>query len=225
MSPIGRELLDDPDADPRVVRESLHHLARSNAWFGGVRAARIGLDRLLANRPAGRVSLLDVGTGAGDLPRTLGSHLSRRGVTLIPFGLDRHPAAAVLAAAAGIPTVVGDCFALPFANGAVDVVLVSQVAHHFADPAITALAAEASRVAAVGVVLADLTRSRAARLGFRLGSAILGFDPATRADGLTSLDRGFTVPRLAALLEACGARPRITRHPGARIVATWSTCG
>lgn len=223
LSPVGRELLDDPDADPAVVRESLHHLARSNAWFGGRRAAWIGLRRLLDDRPLSRVRLLDVGTGAGDLPLALGRALARRGMALAPLGVDRHHAAAALASAHGVPTAVADCLALPFADRSVDIVLISQVAHHLSDAAVTALAREASRVAGHGVVVADLTRSGPARLGFRVASRLLGFDPVTRADGLTSLDRGFSTARLSALLAAAGVHPVITRHPGARIVATWST--
>ena len=222
QSPIGHELLDDPGADPAVVRESLHHLARSNAWFGGLAAARAGIDRLLAGRRPDRLSLLDVGTGGGDIPGALGRILGRRRIALAPIGIDRHPAAAPLAAARGVPTAVGDAFALPFADRSIDVVLISQVAHHFSADGVRALAREASRVARLGVVLADLTRSRLAQVGFRLGSRLLGFDRVSRLDGITSLARGFRPAELTALLAGAGIAATVTTHLGSRIVATWA---
>ncbi|MGH7525130.1 MAG: methyltransferase domain-containing protein, partial [Gemmatimonadales bacterium] len=71
ISPVGKELLDDPAADRDAVALVLRNIARSNRWFGGAAAVRHGFARVLAGVPAGRtVSLLDLGTGAGDLPRT-----------------------------------------------------------------------------------------------------------------------------------------------------------
>ena len=68
-TPLGVELLDDPAADPATVRSSLGDIARSNRWLGGRAAVRFGLDRLLKKLPhERRLTLLDVGTGAGDLP-------------------------------------------------------------------------------------------------------------------------------------------------------------
>ena len=67
----GRELLVDAEADPSVVRQSLHHIARSNRWFGGWWAVRRGLEEIRRHHGGTlprRLTLLDVGTGAGDLP-------------------------------------------------------------------------------------------------------------------------------------------------------------
>jgi hypothetical protein len=73
------------------------------------------------------------------------------------------------------------------------------------------------------VVISDLHRSRAAALGFGLGSRILGFDPVTIADGLTSIRRGYSVSELAALLASAGIRGEVAHRPFARVVATWRT--
>ncbi len=222
-SPVGRELLDDPTADPALVRESLHHLARSNAWFGGYWAARGGLARLLGPRRPDRLTLLDVGTGHGDIPGRLAGWCRRRGIGLGTLGIDLHPAAAALATRAGVPTAVADAFRLPFRDQSVDVVLMSQVCHHFAPPGILALAREASRVARLGVVIADLRRSVWARWGFAVGARLLRFDPVTRVDGVTSVARGFSPAGLSRLLREGGFPNTVSTHPGARVVAVWST--
>jgi hypothetical protein len=100
-------------------------------------------------------------------------------------------------------------------------VTASQLAHHLDDDSCQALFRECSRVARLGVVIADLTPSPLAAIGFRLGGTLLRFDRVTIADGVTSLGRGFTTARLGALLAAAGINASVTRRPGARVVAWW----
>ncbi len=221
---FGDELLDHPDADPATVAASLHHIARANFWFGGWWAVRKGLARVLANvRPCARLTLLDVGTGNGDLPERAVGWARRRGITLIPVGLERHRTAAALARDRGMATLIGCAGSLPVRPGSVDLVLASQLAHHLSPSANIAFFQAAQRIARVGVVVADLRRSRLAFAGFWLGSRFFRFDPATRADGLTSVLRGFLPDELAGLLRQAGIRARVERSPGFRLVATWRT--
>jgi hypothetical protein len=106
---------------------------------------------------------------------------------------------------------------------AVDVVLISQVAHHLSAEAVTALFRAASAVARIGVVVADLRRSEVAAAAFRIGSAALGFDAVTRADGITSVRRGYHPDELAELAARAGQAADVRRRPGFRLVATWRT--
>ncbi|MDH4130203.1 MAG: methyltransferase domain-containing protein [Gemmatimonadota bacterium] len=222
--PPGDELLDHPDADPASVRESLHHIARSNRWFGGWWAVRRGLARLCAGIPRGtELTLLDLGTGSGDLPVLAARWAARRGLGLRALGLERHRTAARLASGRGIPTLLAAVPEIPARTASVDIVLASQLLHHLAPPVIAALCREASRVARRGVVMADLRRSPLALAGFWAGSRLLGFDRSTRADGITSVQRGFTREVLAAHLAAIGADARVEHSPGFRLVATWQT--
>jgi SAM-dependent methyltransferase len=218
------ELLDDPAAEPAAVRESLRNIARANRWFGGCDAVRIGLHRLLVRTPtprAGPLTLLDVGTGAGDLPRMAVQWAARRGIHLRAIGLERHPAAARLARQGGLATFIGDAATLPLAGRSVDLVLVSQLLHHFAPESIVRLLRECNRVARVGVIVADLRRSRLAALGWRFTGPLLRFDRHTVADGITSLRRGFTARSLGALLDAAGIRGSVSTHRGVRLLAVW----
>jgi hypothetical protein len=223
LSSTGEELLDDPGADGATVELSLANIARANRWFGGAAAVRFGLARLFRGRPAGPVTLLDVGTGAGDLPAMAIRWGAARGLEIRPFGLERHAAAARLARRTGLLTLLGDAGDLPFADRSVDVVIVSQLAHHLDPDSCVTLFRECSRVARQGVIIADLRRSRLAAAGFRIGGRLLGFDRVTIKDGVTSLARGFTRATLTGLLDRSGYQGTVAARPGARIVATWRT--
>lgn len=220
ISPVGRELLDDPGADPAEVRLTLHHIARSNRWFGGVAAVRHALARMLPPGSGPR-SLLDVGTGQGDIPRAVMPWAKHRGTPLRVIGLERIPAAARMAAGSGLPTVIGCGGRLPFPSRSVDVVVSSQLAHHLTPDACVQLFRESARVARIGVVVADLQHSRVARPLFRAAALLLRFDPWTRRDGVTSLARGFTPGQLGALISRAGFEARVARRPGFRVVAWW----
>jgi ubiquinone/menaquinone biosynthesis C-methylase UbiE len=222
-SAAGRELLDDPLAPAHQVHESLRHIARANRLFGGAAAVRWGLRTALAGVPRGiTLTLLDVGTGLGDLPRMARQWVPRFGVEILPFGLDRHPAAARLAAESGLVTLVGSGDALPMRSGSVDLVLMSQVVHHFGRNAVVRLLRECNRVARRAVIVADLRRSRAAAFGFSMAARLLGFDEDTRRDGVTSLDRGYSVQSFEQLLREAGLRAQVVRRLGARLVAVWT---
>jgi SAM-dependent methyltransferase len=222
ITSVGTELLDDPGADPVIVVRSLENIARANRWFGGTRAVRYGLARVLDGVPCVRpLTLLDLGTGAGDLPGDAVRWGARRGWRLVPVGLERSRVAAALACTAGCPCAGADAGAAPFGDKSVDLVLVSQVLHHLAPASAVRLLRDCDRLARIGVVVADLRRARLAGTLFRLGGRLLRFDPVTLVDGVTSIQRGYEIGELRTLLGRAGVRGRVARRPGYRLVATW----
>ncbi len=219
---VGTELLDDPGAPARCVEASLRNIARSNRWFGGASALRYGLSRLLARMPRGRsLTLLDLGTGAGDMPRAAVAWGARQGIAIRPLGLELSRVAARLAHGRGLPMIVGCAGAPPLGDKSVDLVSVCMVAHHFESESVVALFRVCDRLARTGVVICDLRRSGLGATAFRVGSRLLGFDPVTVADGLTSIRRGYTPAELAGLLRRAGVPAQVARRPGWRLVATW----
>jgi SAM-dependent methyltransferase len=225
----GVEALDNPAADPALVTRMMRDLARANRWMGGRAAVRFGLARLLDATDRGRrLTLFDIGTGAGDLPLDAARWAARRGVTLVPLALERIVAAARIARGAGVPVVVGCAGALPVRARSVDLVLVSQVAHHLDTESVVTLFTACSRVARRGVLVCDLRPSALFAHGFRAAGRILGFDPTTLDDGVTSLARGFSPARLKELGDRAqrGERPpevHVATRPLSRIVAWWRT--
>ena len=216
------ELLDDPGADGGTVLASLADVARSNRFLGGRRAALARLDEFFrSERAPATLSLLDVGTGLGDIPAAAGRCARSRGLALRLVGVDRHCAAARAARRNGLQAVLSEAGDLPLRDKSVDFALCSQLLHHFAGAAAERLVRELDRVARRGVVIADLRRSAAAAAGFFLASFPLRFHPVTRRDGVTSVLRGFTTAELVNLCRAAGVEPEVRRHSGFRLTAAW----
>ena len=218
----GREHLDDPrTADGALVVRELHDVARSNALFGGTRAVVAEVLDALLSLPKERdpVTLLDVGTGLGDIPRAAGAAAARRGIRLASYGVELSEAAARGATDA----VCADAFRLPFADRSIDLVTCSQVLHHFEGALALALLRELDRVASHRVIVSDIRRSYIAAAGVWLASWPLGFHPHSRHDGVTSVLRGFTAPELGALVQsAIGGKVRTMNRAGFRVTASWN---
>jgi SAM-dependent methyltransferase len=220
------ELLDDPASDAGTVLASLGDVARINRFLGGRHAALERLDGMFRTERAGAAaSLLDVGTGVGDIPVAAARLARRRGIALRLVGVERHPAAARAARGQGLLAVVADGGRLPFADRSVDYVLCSQLLHHFAGDAARRLVRELDRVARRGVVIADLRRSVFAAAGFFLASFALRVQPVTRRDGVVSVFRGFSAAELSNLCRAAGVDPEVRRHPLFRLTAAWRPAG
>jgi SAM-dependent methyltransferase len=219
LSPVGAEALDSRHLDASLARRTLADIALANRFFGGNAAAGYGLARVLGTgRPAEPLTLLDVGAGAGDVLGSLRRSVRR---PLTGIALDFHPEAARLARKRQELSVQADAFRLPFADHAVDVVVASQLLHHFARSAATALLVELDRVARIGVVIADLRRARVAAWGIWVAAHALRFHPVSRADGVVSVWRGFTPDELRSLCVEAGLPATVRRRPGFRLVAYW----
>jgi SAM-dependent methyltransferase len=221
----GVELLDDPSTDTALATRSLRDVARSNRWFGGADAVIAELVPVLAaaRGRAAPLTLLDVGTGAGDIPELARRVAGRGGVRLLTMGLELSPVLAAASRSRSGDAIAGDALALPFADRSVDIVACSQLLHHFEAADGARLLAEMHRVARLRVIVADIRRAWAAAAGFWVGSWALGFHPVTRHDGVVSVLRGFRAAELAAAVhDATGCRPAVRNRRGFRVTASWT---
>ncbi len=222
----GTELIDDPCLEPGRLSRSMRDVVRANSLFGGARAVRAELRRFFRSRAGASLVMLDVGTGMGDLPAQARRLAARYRVQLRTIGVDRSAVLTRAARSAELPILQADALHLPVRNGSVDVVLCSQLLHHFETPGALALLRELTRVTRSLVLVADLRRSWAAAALFWLVSWPLRFEPVTRHDGTISVLRGFTAGELRELVRGAVGRPaRVRRHAGFRLSAAWTPGG
>lgn len=211
------ELLDGPLDDPATLAGNLRDLARVNRWLGGVALSRRALEAL-AGRAADQgaaISLLDVGTGAVDVPVALIADWERRGRRLDVTAVDERRE--VLAAARTLAPqldrhprlrlAVAHGAALPWPDDAFDVAHCSLVLHHLDERAAVGLLREMARVARRGVIVNDLARGRHYWLGAWLLAHVATRNRYTRHDAPLSVRRAWTRAEARALLAVAGTRP------------------
>lgn len=207
------ELLDGPLDDPAALAGNLRDLRRINRWLGGISLSAAAIEALAAHRA--ELTLLDVGTGGGDIPRALLRWAERRGRRLSIVGIDSRPevvAAALDAAPRGegsgrLELQVGDGRSLPYPDRSFDVAHSSLLLHHLGPAAATELLREMARVARLGVVVNDLHRSRLGWIGAWLIGHLLTANRYTRYDAPLSVRRAYRADEIAGLLRAAGLTP------------------
>jgi ubiquinone/menaquinone biosynthesis C-methylase UbiE len=218
----GLEILDDPNVDPEVVTRSLADVVRSNSLFGGMSSAIDELKEALKDLPA-EATLLDVGTGLGDIPCRAREVARQMGVELTTVGLDSALELARASRSVLALAVCGDALRLPFADHSVDIVMCSQVLHHFAGADALQLLREMNRVARVRVIVSDLRRSWIAAAGLWLASFPLRFHAVSRHDGVVSVMRGFTPEELVdTVRQAVSRKTVVHRRRAFRVTTSWT---
>ncbi len=194
----GEELMDDPALPEAELREALVFLARSNRWLGGVKTVLEIFERWSGSWPrAARASVLDIGSGAGDIPVALASWGRARGFDLRITALD----AAADAAASKDPAVErvrADLFDFARSERRFDYVISSMTLHHIPEERQAEALLACDRLARRGVAVVDLERSLPAYWGVKLLTGLFG-GRVTRYDGPLSVRKGFRTEELAAL--------------------------
>lgn len=218
---VGIEILDDPAVDPELMKRGMRDVAKANTLLGGKRAALAEV--IPALREIGRpATLLDVGTGQGDIPRAVREIAKAEGFCVHTIGMDLSLPLVAAERKSNNSVLRGDARCIPLRSRSVDVVMASQILHHFqGDDALT-FVREMNRVARTRVVISDLRRSVVAAAGLWIGSFPLRFHPVSRHDGVVSVMRGFLPEELEDLIqEAVGQRPDATRRLGFRLTTSW----
>jgi SAM-dependent methyltransferase len=203
------ELLDDDLGTPEDIARSLRDLRHINDWFGGTRTTTNLLRTIAAQAGVTELSLLEIGSGVGDVPLSAKCSLKKDGIALNVTLLDRRWTHLPIG---GGESVCGDAMRLPFRAGAFDVVSCSLFAHHFDPEPLRLLVAEASRVARRAVLINDLIRSRLHLFLVYLGLPLFR-SRITWHDAPASVRAAYTVPEMQSLLAALPSRQlRISRH-------------
>lgn len=207
------ELLDGPLDDQAALAANLRDLRRLNRLTGGA-----GISVRAVRALGDAATILDVGTGAADIPVCLLGDARRRGVALEVTATDSRPE--VLAAARllrsslatlpGLTLAVADGRALPYPNDSFDVGHASMVIHHLDEEDAVAFLFELRRVSRLGIIINDLARGRLFWIGAWLLTHSLAASRYTRHDGPLSVRRAWTRSEMVELLGRAGLAPAAT---------------
>ena len=218
----GAEILDDPSVDPAIRERSIADVTRSNTLLGGRRAA-VAAFASIQSSLGDHATVLDVGTGLADIPDRVRDVAAANGRTVLSIGVDEAWSLLDADRSRLDAGVCANALSLPFRDHSVDVVMCSQILHHFDDIGADAFLREMNRVARRAVIISDLRRSWIAAGGFWLVSFPLRFHRVTRHDGVLSVLRGFTASELQRLIQAAtGVAPVVERRLGWRLSAVWT---
>jgi len=204
----SRELLDDDAGTPREIADSLADVRFINRYFGGVSTTVDMLKRIARETGASRFSMLDAAAGSGDMAEAVRARLQRAGVNLQLTMLDRM----ATHMGPGENRVQGDALALPFRDGAFDLVSCCLFVHHLAPAQVREFVKEALRCGRVAVLINDLIRDPVHLATAQLGRFIYR-SRITVNDSAASVRQAYTVEEMRRMLGLSGsARVEISRH-------------
>ena len=195
------EQMDRPDCDDRLLDNTYRQFAVINRVLSG-------WQRLYAreihtiNPPEPRpVTVLDIGSGGGDLAVMLARCAARDGKAIQITGIDPDPRATRFArqrpSTPGVEFREAHSGDLVHEGARFDVVISNHVLHHLAPGELRQLLADSEILATRKALHNDLVRSPAAFALFSV--AALPFRQSfIRADGLTSIRRSYRPAELAA---------------------------
>lgn len=202
------EFLDRPGCGPELATASYRFMEKVNGFFGGTRVVQ----RFVAAQAVGRdvgapLRILDIGSGSCDIPLAVSRWAGTRGIPVRFTCLETAGHAVAMArrklAMAGdqaVQLLQEDVFAHTPAEP-YDFAVSSMCFHHFSDDQILALLKRLRGFVRRSVLINDLRRTPLASLGAVLLLAATAAPPGVRHDALLSIQRGFRVNELNALLQ------------------------
>jgi ubiquinone/menaquinone biosynthesis C-methylase UbiE len=206
------ELMDRPVDAPAELEGNLADIEFANRWLGGIAPIRREVRR------TGARTILDVGSGSGDIPHALVRDGRLRGIDVRVTCLDHSLQMIEIARRrtgndARLTFVCGEGERLPFDDGAFDVVTATLALHHFEPPAARELLREMRRVARLTPLVGDLARSRPAFAATWLWARTTR-NRLTRHDAPLSVRRAYAPHEALELAREAGWRsPGVRREP------------
>lgn len=207
------ELLDDLSIDGDELEETLRQVERINVLARGPSISLAGLECVV---PEGieHLSVLDVGTGSGDIPRRIADWAEQKPFSVAIKGIDLCHTTIEYARrrttrGERLEFEIENLFDLPDTER-YDVVHASLVLHHFPGEEARRALDKMYRLSRYGLVVNDLQRHPVSWLSLRLALPILSHNRLVKNDGPLSVLRGFTRRELLRLARSVGvAQPSV----------------
>ena len=193
---VEKEIMDVEAARYEETKAAYQFMEKVNRFLGGRRVVLHHLSQFLKLHPGEKgLSLLDLGTGGGDIPRNIFSWAKRKELPLKIVGFDFEAQALRYSKEDGLPSgvywVQGDLTRpLPFKDQSFDFCLASMVFHHLSEEEAVRALKEMDRVSRRGIIVNDLLRRVRAYLWIYFLSRLSG-SRLVKNDAPLSVLRGF----------------------------------
>jgi 2-polyprenyl-3-methyl-5-hydroxy-6-metoxy-1,4-benzoquinol methylase len=198
------EVMDKPDLDESRHLEALRGLERINRWSGSARILWPPIADLARRTPDKPLRILDIATGAGDVPISLWHKAQRAGLPIEVAGCDVRTRAVLFAQErareqrADVRFFELDVLAGPLPND-YDVLTSSLFLHHLTEEEAAHFLRRAGSAARRMVLINDLVRGMPGFLLAYVGTRLLSRSPIVHVDGPRSVANAFTMDEALAL--------------------------
>ncbi len=212
-----QELLDHGNASREDLAGNLASIARLNR-IGPIHSLLVYLAPFLdRHRGPEPLTVLDVGTGAGDIPAAVVRWARARGQRVTVLGLDVQPDILAIARARTVVfpevrLVAGEALSAPIRPLGVDLTICSLMLHHLPEAAVVGVIRLMAEVSRQGFLVSDLRRSWAAWAAAWILTRVTSRNRMAHHDGPLSVRRAYTREELVRLTEAAGVAGVVWRH-------------
>jgi len=205
FNPAEPELMDRPQPVSSELERDLHNLRQLNRLFGSYGLVSRFLRRWI--KPGGRVRIVDLATGSGDIPRLVLDYARRAKAEVRVDAIDRQSATLEIAKSLSV-----DYPEILFCEGNIlewqaesyDIVLCSLALHHFSEDDAVRLLKRCRELSRGFVLVSDLRRGLLASIGVYLLTALIFREAMTRNDARVSAARAFSFRELRELAQRAG---------------------
>lgn len=221
------ELMDDLALERNKHFKALQGLQRINGWSQSVRTVWLPIERLLRENPGKRYHILDVATGAGDLPIGLWKKSQKMKVALDISACDKSiqalEYAKVRAKNASAPI---HFFELDVLKNSIpkhyDIILCSLFFHHLNSEEAKEVLQKMSQAARSMVLVVDLRRNLSHWILSCLATRVLSRSEVVHTDGPRSVRAAFTTDEFHSLCQSAGLnRTNISNRWPYRFLMEW----
>jgi 2-polyprenyl-3-methyl-5-hydroxy-6-metoxy-1,4-benzoquinol methylase len=206
FNPDQPEWMDRPQPVSEELEKDLQNLIGLNHYFGSHRIVRRFLSAWL--QPERTYRVLDLATGAGDIPRVMADWARSRNVTLRMDAIDAQSATLEIAKrwSDAYPEIrfLQENALTYEPTETYDLVCCSLALHHFSETDAVRLLRRCRALSHRYVLVTDLERSRSTSLGVWAVTQFIYRDPMTRHDGRVSAKRAFSFAEMHQLANAAG---------------------
>jgi SAM-dependent methyltransferase len=206
FDPAVLEMMDRPQPVSSELERDLQRIRQLNRYFGSYSLILKFIGRWI--KPQGRVRVVDLATGSGDIPRVIVDYARKIGTKTEIDALDRQPATLAIARklSADYPEISYiEANILEWESEEYyDIVLCSLALHHFSDRDAVRVLRRCRELSGKFVLVSDLCRGWVATFGTHLLTSLIFREPMTRHDARMSAARAFSRQEMSHLARLAG---------------------